>query len=273
MLCGTRVVRRGLSAARSAASRDVARRGRRRACAPISTCARSRRRARAAHRRAHGAQLPAAAVGDRDRGAPLRRRGRRHGLPHPRHAQDDSRAAHSRRSTPCAAAARTTTASVCTTWCSIKENHIWPPARSRPPSRQRARRRASRIEVEVENLDELRQALAARRRQRPARRLHASTTCARRCSSTASHGSPLKLEASGSMSLDNVRDGRRDGRRFHLGRRSDEARPAPSTCRCDSVRRVYRELSGSAQLSARAAALRYAVALRVVDAQRCAASG
>ena len=66
------------------------------ACAPGDVVAEVSGQAGAdAHRRAHGAQSPAAALRHRDHDAPLRRRRRR---PHrrARHAQDDSRAARAR---------------------------------------------------------------------------------------------------------------------------------------------------------------------------------
>ena len=43
--------------------------------------------------RTHGAEFPAAAVGGCDRDRPLRRRRRRHQLPHPRYEKDDPGAA------------------------------------------------------------------------------------------------------------------------------------------------------------------------------------
>jgi nicotinate-nucleotide pyrophosphorylase (carboxylating) len=61
--------------------------------------------ARDADRRAHRAEFPAAAVGHRDRHRALCPGARRHDVPHPRYAQDHSRACAARRNTPCAAAA------------------------------------------------------------------------------------------------------------------------------------------------------------------------
>ena len=118
-------------------------------------------RARAARRRAHRAQFPAAAVRHRDARAPVRRRGRRPDH-HPRHAQDDADAARARevrgprrrRDEPSRRPVRR----------DPDQGQPHPPCRRRA-RRGRPRARAHRpglpIEIEAETLAQVDEALAA----------------------------------------------------------------------------------------------------------------
>ena len=81
-------------------------------------------RARAPHRRAHGAQPARPALRHRDAHAPLRRRRRGNRRDDPRHAQDDARPARAREARRSRAAAGRTTASASTTPILIKDNHL-----------------------------------------------------------------------------------------------------------------------------------------------------
>ena len=156
-------------------------------------------------RRAHGAQLSAAALRHRHPGEPLRRRGRRHGLHGARHPQDHPRAAHARRSMPCGAAAGAITAWAFTTWCSSRKTTSPPRARSPPPLLPPAASAPGvKVEVEVESLQELEEALRAG----PDLVLlddFSLEDLAAAVARNRSRGRPVALEASGSVSLQTVR--------------------------------------------------------------------
>ena len=83
-----RLVRRDVSPARPARQRRLARRRRRRDRRRRDRLRAPRARAQHRDRRAHGAELPADAVGHRDGHALARRHRRGHAHAHPRHAQD-----------------------------------------------------------------------------------------------------------------------------------------------------------------------------------------
>ena len=128
----------------------------------------SRQRARAAHRRAHGAEPARPALRHRDA--------------HPRATSTRSRARARRsstrarrrpacarsRSSPCAAAAARTTASGSTTRSSIKDNHLRLGGGVAAAVR-RAQETALPVEVECETLDDVRAALEAGADTHPAR--------------------------------------------------------------------------------------------------------
>ena len=79
---------------------------------------------RPAHRRAHRAQLRLPPVRRRHRHRRLGRRPRGHRRPGARHPQDAARAAAPCRSTPCAAAAASTTGSASRDLAMVKDNHV-----------------------------------------------------------------------------------------------------------------------------------------------------
>ena len=142
--------------------------------------------ARGAHGRAHRAQLPAAALGDRDR------RARATSMPSPAPAARSStparrcRGCAPRRNTRCAAAAPRTTASACSTGPHQGKPHRRGrlDRRGDRGARRRARRRVQ-VEVEVETLAEFEEALRARARTSSCWTTSRSPTCARRSRSIA----------------------------------------------------------------------------------------
>ena len=179
--------------------------------------------ARAAHRRAHGAELRAAALRRGHQDAPVRRRRSRARARASSTRARRCRACAWRRNTRCARAAARTTASASTTASSSRK------------TTSRGRRRAQRgaralrdsapegtmLQVEVETLDQLREALDAGARAASCSTTSTSRRCARRCAST---GDRAELEASGGVTLRDRARHRRDRRAPHLGRLAHQGR-------------------------------------------------
>ena len=227
-----------LRAARPGPRLGGGRRGRRRRSPPATPLAHlSGARPRDPDGRARGAEPPPAHVRHRDRDAALRRRGRGHGLPHPRHAQD--RAGPARRSTarPCATAAASNHRYDLTEMVLIKDNHrrlaggVAP--RRRGGARGRARRRRSKSRSSPRPSS--REAVAA-----GADRIlidnQSPETVARWCAIARQAARPPFLEASGQHAPRHgarLRAGRR-GRR--LRRRADALGRARPTSRSSSSR-------------------------------------
>ena len=158
--------------------------------------------------------------------APLRRCHRRDRLRDPRYAQDspgiedgaEIRGPLRRRAKPPHRPVRP--------WCSSRKTTSPPPARS--PAAIAAGRRAAgnrKVEVEVETLAEFEEALRGRARHHHARRIQPRRTCRAAVQINRAKGRPVKLEASGSVTLETVRASRGNRRGLHFDRRDHEARP------------------------------------------------
>ena len=136
----------------------------------------------------------------------LRRGGGRHRLPHPRYAQDPAGAAHRAEVRRALRRRATTIAWDCTTWCSSRRTTSSPPARS-PRRSPAARRSAPAIPVEVE-VESLRRTRARRSPPHPDIIMLDEFTLEDMRAAVAlnrARGAPVKLEASGSVSLETVR--------------------------------------------------------------------
>ena len=162
MLCGAPYVEADFRAPRPARADRAGASPRAPGSRPTSCCSKSRAGARAADRRAHRAQFPAAAVGDRHRRARYVAAGRRHGVPDARHPQDHARAAH--RAKICGARRRRPEPPHRALRRHLDQGKPHHGRRARSPRRSRRRARSAPsvpVEVEVESLEELRQAIAA----------------------------------------------------------------------------------------------------------------
>ena len=136
--------------------------------------------------------------------AALGRRARGHQRPGARHPQDAARAGARCRSTPCAAAAGSTTGSASPTW-RWSRTTTWSPPGGVVPAYEavRAAYPDLRVEVEVTDLDQLRELLDAGCERDPARQHGHRRRWPRRSAITAGRAT---LEASGGLTLERARE-------------------------------------------------------------------
>ena len=124
------------------------------------------------------------------------------------------------RSTPCAAAAGSTTGSASRDRAMVKDNHVDRRRRRGAGATRPCGRRTPdlRVEVEVTDLDQLRELLDAGCDRDPARQHGHRRRWPRRCAITAGRADARGLRRADPRAGPR---GRRDRRRLHLGRRAD----------------------------------------------------
>ena len=193
----------------------------------------ARPRARAARRRAHRAQLPRPPLRRRDADRSLRRRRRRHRRPHPRHPQNDAGAAQAgegggrggrRRELPVRPLRR-----------DPDQGEPHRPRRGRRPAIDAARGATPTCDRDRGPRPRRDRRRARYRCRAPAARQHEPGEPAQGGPARDQNSGPAraKLEASGGVNLESVRDIARDRCRLHLHRRAHplraEPRPQPPT--------------------------------------------